>query len=47
MQISKERLEALSKMKSTKVQIIDVVNEAGAALGTKIILRMPLKYKSE
>lgn len=43
MQISKERLEALGKMKGAKVQIIDLEDKDKNALGTRVILRLPLK----
>ena len=45
MQISKERLEALGKMKGAKIQMIDLTDKAGKAIGTRVILRFPLKYK--
>lgn len=47
MQISKERLEALGKMKGAKNQIIDLTDKVGNAIGTRVILRFPLKYKKK
>jgi len=46
MRISEERLEALGKMKGAKIKIIDLTDNKGMAIGTKVILRFPLKYKT-
>ena len=47
MQISQERIQAMGKVKGSKVEIQDLKDVQGNALGTKVILRMPFKLKKD
>lgn len=47
MEISQERLKVMGKVKGTHVEIIDLYDENGIAKGTRVLLRIPLKYKKE
>lgn len=43
MAITEERLKVVGKAKGAKVEIIDLHDTAGKALGTRVILRLPFK----
>lgn len=45
MQITKERIQSMGKVKGKHVEIIDLYDEDQQAEGTKVILRLPLKLK--
>lgn len=43
MAITEERIKALSKVKGSKVEIIDLYDTAGHATGTRVTVRLPFK----
>ena len=47
MAITEERIKGTGKKRGAKVEIIDLIDESANALGTKVILRMPLKKLKE
>lgn len=47
MDITKERIQKMGKVKGQSLEIIDLIDDQGEALGTRVILRLPLKYIKE
>ena len=47
MKITKDRLQLLGRAKGAKIEIIDLLDTEGKALGTRVILRIPFKLKKE
>lgn len=47
MDITKERIRRMGKVKGQSLEIIDLTDDQGAALGTRVVLRLPLKYIKE
>ncbi len=44
MKITQERIQSFGKTKGTKVEIEDLYDESGTPAGTKVIIKLPLKY---
>ena len=47
MQINHERLQAAGKMKGSRLNIEDLFDAQGNPAGTRVFLRLPLKYKKQ
>lgn len=47
MKITEERIQTMGKVKGQSVEIIDLEDENGTALGTRVILRIPLRYRAK
>lgn len=47
MDITKERIQKMGKVKGQSLEIIDFLDEQGEALGTRVVLQLPLKYRNE
>lgn len=45
MNITKERIQKMGKVKGQNLEIIDLLGDQGEALGTRVILQIPLKYR--
>jgi two-component sensor histidine kinase len=44
MDITKERIQRMGKVKGQHLEIIDLMDDQGADLGTRVVLRLPLKF---
>lgn len=47
MDITKERIQKMGKVKGQSLEIIDLLDEQGEAMGTRVVLQLPLKYRKE
>ena len=47
MDITKECIQKMGKVKGQNLKIIDLLDNQGEALGTRVILQLPLKYRKE
>lgn len=47
MKITEERIQSSGKIKGTRLEILDLKDPEGTALGTRVIIRLPLKRKKE
>lgn len=45
--ITSERINAIRKQKGTSITIHDIIGERGEAKGTKVTIRLPIKYLSD
>lgn len=43
--ITRERIESIKKIKSTKIKIIDLIDKKKQAIGTRVIIRIPIINK--
>ena len=46
-QITQERIDAIKKIQGSSIEIIDLKNPDGEAIGTKVIVTLPLLYKNK
>lgn len=44
MEITEERIQGMGKVKGTQVEVIDLRNDSGEPAGTRVQIRLPLRY---
>ena len=45
-QAVEERIQGMGKVKGTQVEVIDLRNGSGEAAGTRVQIRLPIKYRN-
>lgn len=46
MEITEERIQGMGKVKGAQVEVIDLRNTSGEAAGTRVQIRLPIKYRN-